>query len=226
MTLTFYTNPNSRGRIVRWMLEEVGAEYGTVFLEYQKSSATDRWGGAALERPAADASDARLTQFFATVNPIGKVPVIVHNGKVISESGAICAYLAETFPGAGLAPNTEERAAYYRWMFFAAGPLEQAVTNHRAGFEPTPQQEFFMGYGSYNRTVDQLEMAVLASPFIAGDRFTAADGYIGSHIGWGLGLQTLHPRKSFLNYVGKLTSREAYQRAAEKDAEAIAKTAA
>ena len=223
MTLTFYTNPNSRGRIVRWMLEEVGGDYETVVLDYERSSAADRWGGAALER-AGDPGDARA-RFFAEVNPIGKVPAIVHDGRVVTESGAICAYLAEAFPDAGLAPTAAERADYYRWMFFAAGPVEQAVTNHRAGFVPAPEQEFFLGYGSYERTVDQLERAVKAHPFIAGDRLTAADVYVESHVGWGLGLQTLPPRETFLAYAGRLTTREAYARAVAKDEALLSRSA-
>lgn len=217
MTMTFYTNPNSRGRMVRWMLEEIGCTYETVVMDYQSTSQTDRWGGAALAAPtAADADDPRAG-FFRDVNPMGKIPALVHKGQTITETAAICAYLADAFPEARLAPAAAERADYYRWLFFAAGPLEQAVTNHRAGFNPKPDQEFFFGYGSYERTVDQLERAVLAHPFIAGERFTAADVYVGSHIGWGLGLQTLPHRAAFLAYAEKLTSRDAYKRAMAKD---------
>jgi glutathione S-transferase len=212
MALTFFTNPNSRGRIVRWMLEEVGATYDTVILDYQKSSEADKWGGAALERP----NDER-DRFFTEVNPIGKIPAIEHNGHVVTESGAICAYLADAFPEAGLAPTPDERADYYRWLFFAAGPVEQAVTNRRGGFNPVPEQEFFFGYGSYDRMVDQLERAVQAHPYIAGDRFTAADVYVGSHIGWGLALETLPKRQAFFDYAGRLITRDAYNRAAAKD---------
>lgn len=215
--ITFYTNPNSRGRMVRWMLEEVGCAYETVILEYEMTSEFDKWGGAALQRPDVSSDDDARARFFRDINPIGKVPAIVHNGQVITESAAICAYLAEAFPAAGLAPTPEQRAAYYRWLFFVAGPLEQAVTNRRAGFTPLPEQEFFLGYGSYDRTVDQLDMAVKANPYIAGDRFSAADVYVGSHIGWGLALQTLPPREAFISYASKLTSRPAYQRAVEKD---------
>lgn len=222
MTMTFYTNPNSRGRIVRWMLEEVGSEYETVVLDYQPSSAEDEWGGAALAHPS-DPADPRR-RFFTDLNPIGKVPAIVHDGHVVTEAAAICAYLADTFPTAGLAPTAGERADYYRWMFFAAGPVEQAVTNHRAGFIPADWQEFFFGYGSYERTLDQLEMAVKAHPFIAGDRFTAADVYVGSHIGWGLGLQTLPPRQAFLEYAGRLIERDGYKRAVAKDDALIAES--
>ena len=224
--ITFYTNPNSRGRMVRWMLEEVGCPYQTVVLDYEKSSQFDQWGGAALQRPAANGGDHQGARFFSEVNPIGKVPAIVHNGQVITESAAICAYLADAFPAAGLAPAPEQRAAYYRWLFFVAGPLEQAVTNLRAGFTPLPEQEFFLGYGNYNRTVDQLEMAVQAQPYVAGDHFSAADVYAGSHIGWGLALQTLPARAAFVSYATRLASRPAYQRAVEKDNALLALAAA
>jgi len=225
MTMTFYTNPNSRGRMVRWMLEEIGCTYDSVVLDYQPISQADSWGGAALAAPAvADPDDPRVG-FFRDVNPMGKVPALVHNGQTITETAAICAYLADAFPEAGLAPAAAERAAYYRWMFFAAGPLEQAVTNHRAGFNPTPDQEFFFGYGSHDRTVDQLERAVKAHPFIAGERFTAADVYVGSHIGWGLGLGTLPPRAAFLAYAEKLMNRDAYKQAVAKDELLLAATA-
>ncbi|WP_219854711.1 glutathione S-transferase family protein [Pseudomonas japonica] len=217
MTMTFYTNPNSRGRMVRWMLEEIGCAYESVVLDYQPTSQADRWGGAALAAPTVDNADDPRVVFFRDVNPIGKVSALVHNGQTITETAAICAYLADAFPTAELAPAAAKRAAYYRWLFFAAGPLEQAVTNHRAGFNPKPDQEFFFGYGSYERTVDQLERAVLAHPFIAGERFTAADVYVGSHIGWGLGLQTLPHRPAFLAYAEKLMSRDAYKRAVAKD---------
>lgn len=224
MALTFYTNPNSRGRIVRWMLEELGCDYETVVIDYQQSSEADKWGGAALARPD-DPADVR-SRFFTEVNPMGKIPAIVHDGRVVTESGAIIAYLAEAFPAAGLAPTAQERADYYRWMFFTAGPIEQAVTNFRAGFVPAPEQEFFLGYGSYDRTVDELERAIQARPFIAGDRFTAADVYIGSHVGWGLGLQTLPPREAFLAYAGKLTEREGYKRAVAHDQALLSRLAA
>jgi glutathione S-transferase len=217
MATTFYTNPNSRGRRVRWMLEEIGCTYDVVILDYQAASGADRWGGAALQVPVQASPDDPRAVFFRDVSPMGKVPALVHRGQTITETAAICAYLADAFPGAGLAPAPEDRAAYYRWLFFAAGPVEQAVTNHRAGFNPEPEQEFFFGYGSYERTVDQLERAVLANPYIAGECFTAADVYVGSHIGWGLAMNTLPPRAAFLAYAEKLTGRDSYKRAAAKD---------
>ncbi|MDG2534987.1 glutathione S-transferase family protein [Sphingomonas sp. HITSZ_GF] len=194
--LIFYTHPQSRGRIARWALEEAGAAYETQLVDY----GTTMKGGD-----------------YLSVNPMGKVPAIVHNGHVVTECAAICAYLAEAFPEAGLAPTADERADYYRWLFFAAGPVEQAVTNNHAQFVPSPEQGRMFGYGSYDATVDVLEKAVSAHPYIAGDRFTAADIYVGSAVGWGTMFGTLPKRQAFLDYFARLSSREAYQRAGAKD---------
>ena len=105
--LVFYTNPQSRGRIVRWMLRgRRGAKYRTEVIEY--------------------ATEIKSARYLA-INPMGKVPAICHRGTVVTETAAICAYLADAFPEAGLAPEPRERGAYYRWLFFGAGPLEQAI---------------------------------------------------------------------------------------------------
>jgi glutathione S-transferase len=202
--LVLYTNPQSRGRIARWILEEVGVPYETEIVDY----ATTMKGGA-----------------YLTINPMGKVPAIVHNGHVVTECAAICAYLAEAFPDAGLAPLAEERADYYRWLFFAAGPVEQAVTNNVAQFHPSPEQGRMFGYGNYDRTVDVLESAVSAHPYITGDRFTAADVYVGSAVGWGTMFGTLPKRQAFLDYFARLSSRDAFKRAAQLDDAAVAEQA-
>ncbi|MES2988530.1 MAG: glutathione S-transferase family protein [Pseudomonadota bacterium] len=194
--LVLYTNPQSRGRIARWMLEEAGATYETVVLGY---------------------ADSMKAAAYLAVNPMGKVPAIVHHGKVVTEGAAICAYLADAFPEAGLAPTDAERADYYRWLFFAAGPVEQAVTNNFAKFVPTPEQGRMFGYGSYDQAVDVLEHAVKAHEYIAGDRFTAADVYVGSAIGWGTMFGTLPKRDAFMAYWDRLTARDAYKRANELD---------
>src|SRR5690606_27438942 len=116
---------------------------------------------------------------YLAINPMGKVPALVHGATVVTECAAICAYLADVFPEAGLAPPPEARGAYYRWLFFAAGPVEQAVTNHALKFDPTAEQGRVAGYGSYDLAIDVLEQAVCASPYIAGDHFSAADVYVG-----------------------------------------------
>lgn len=194
--LTLYTNPQSRGRIARWMLEEVGAPYDVVVLGYGNTMKSDA---------------------YLALNPMGKVPAIVHRGQVVSEVAGICAYLADVFPEAKLGPTDAERAAYYRWLFFAAGPLEQAVTNNASNFHPSSEQSRMFGYGTYAQTVDVLEQAVKANPYIAGDRFTAADIYVGSAVGWGTQFGTLPKRDAFLTYWERLTARDAYKRATDAD---------
>ncbi len=198
--LTFYTNPMSRGRIARWMLEETGVPYTTEILAFESS----------MKAPE-----------YLAVNPMGKVPAIRHGKTVVTECAAICAYLAETFPEAGLAPTPEERGSYYRWMFFAAGPLEAAVTNKALGFDTPADKSRMAGYGSFADVMNTLEKAVSASPFIAGNRFTAADVYVGSHVAWGLGFGTLEKRQPFADYVARITDRPAYAKANAIDEEAI-----
>ena len=194
--LILYTNPMSRGRIARWMLEETGAEYETVVLDYASTL---------KQEP------------YLSINPMGKVPAIVHNGRVITECAAICAYLADSFPEAGLAPPTTDRADYYRWLFYAAGPVEQAVTNKSMNFIPSDQQQRMAGYGNYDLAVDTLEKAVSTHPYIAGDSFTAADVYVGSQVGWGTQFGTLPKRDAFGAYLERIMSRDAYRRASDKD---------
>ena len=194
--LTFYTNPMSRGRIARWMLEEAGATYRTEVVEY----------GPSMKSPS-----------YLAVNPMGKVPAIRHGDTVVTEAAAICAYLADAFPDAGLAPPVGARGAYYRWLFFAAGPLEYAVTNRFLGFQPPADQEAMVGYGTYETVLDTLEHAVSGGGYIAGERFSAADVYVGSHIGWGLLMGTIENRPAFADYWSRLEDRDARRRAEEID---------
>ena len=194
--LVFYTNPMSRGQIARWMLEEVGAEYRTEVLQYG---------------PEMKSED------FLAVNPMGKVPTIRHGDVVVTEAAAICAYLADAFPEAGLAPPPQERGAYYRWMFFAAGPLEAATINRALQFEVPPERESMIGYGTLEAVLDTLEAAVSASEFVAGANFSAADVYVGSHIFWGLEFKSIDMRPAFLDYWSRLENRPARLRALALD---------
>jgi len=194
--LAFYTNPMSRGRIVRWMLEEIGAPYETVLLDY----------GTTMKAPD-----------YLAINPMGKVPAIVHKGRVVTEGAAIIAYLAEAFPEAGLAPVADERADYYRWMFLAAGPVEAATPDRSFGVQPGARPQTMAGHGTLDRVVDVLEQAVSAHPYIAGERFTAADVYVGSHVGWGMQFGSLPKREAFERYVERIMSRPAAARAREID---------
>src|SRR5882757_4713867 len=152
--LVFYTNPMSRGRIARWMLEEIGAPYRTEILDY----------GTTMKAPA-----------YLAINPMGKVPAIKHGDTVVTESAAICAYLADVFPGTALAPppGSRLRGPYYRWLFFGAGPLEAAWTNQAMGFTVPPDKERMAGYGKLATVLTTLEGAVSSTPYLAGDTFTA-----------------------------------------------------
>ncbi|QIE57310.1 glutathione S-transferase family protein [Pikeienuella piscinae] len=194
--LIFYTNPMSRGRIVRWMLEEVGAPYRTEVLNYE----------GAMKTPE-----------YLAINPMGKVPAIRHGDAVVTECAAICAWLADAFPEAGLAPPPPQRAAYYRWLFFAAGPLEAAVVNRALGFEAPPEKKRMVGYGDFGAVMDALEGAVSGEGFVAGDRFSAADVYVGSQIGWGLQFGSIETRPAFEAYWKRVGGRAAWRRATALD---------
>lgn len=196
--LTFYTNPMSRGRIARWMLEETGCAYETKVL------------GFGPEMKSAD---------YLAVNPMGKVPAIRHRGTTVTEAAAICAYLADAFPEVCLAPAPDDprRGTYYRWMFFAAGPVEAALSNDSLGFKVPEERQRMVGYGSVEDVIGALEYAVSQSEYIAGDRFTAADVYVGSQIGWGMMFGTLEKRPAFQAYWNRIGMRPAAIRAREID---------
>ncbi len=196
--LVFYTNPMSRGRIIRWMLEELGQPYRTEIVEY----------GPHMKSPE-----------YLAINPMGKVPAIRHGDTVVTECAAICAYLADAFPQSGLAPEpgSRERGPYYRWMFFAAGPAESAIVNKALGFEPPSERRGMVGYGSHADMVTALEKAVSASEYVAGDRFTAADVYVGSQLGWGMLYGMLEKRPAFERYWDRIKDRPAAIRAREID---------
>jgi glutathione S-transferase len=196
--LVFYTNPQSRGRLVRWMLEEVGQPYRTEVLDYASS----------MKAPA-----------YLAINPMGKVPAITHGDTVVTECAAICAYLADAFPQAKLAPPPGDRlrAPYYRWLFFTSGPIEFAVSNKALGFAVPPERERMMGYGNAERALKTLEEAVSKSDYIAGGGFSAADVYVGSHLAFNMMFGTIDKRPIFESYVARLTARPAYQRARQLD---------
>jgi glutathione S-transferase len=202
--LLFYTNPMSRGRIVRWMLEETGQPYRTKLMDF-----------AALKTPE-----------FLAINPMGKVPTLVHGATVVTECAAICAYLADAFVEGGLAPALADpaRGTYYRWLFFGAGPIEAATTNKSLGFDVPPGREVMAGYGSYATTIDVLEQALSKSDYIVGDQFTAADVYVGSQVGFGLRFGSIEKRPAFERYWARISARPAAVRAAEIDDALISKT--
>ena len=201
--LVLYTNPQSRGRIARWMLEEVGQPYRAEIVG---------WGPP-------------MKGDYVSINPMGKVPAITHGDTVVTECAAICAYLADAFPQAGLAPEPTSRlrAPYYRWMFFAAGPVEAAVTNKALGVTVSPARERMVGYGNFGMVMDTLEGAVTQGEYILGDRFSAADVYLGSQVLWGLQFGSIEKRPAFEAYGRRLAARPAAIRANEIDNDLIAR---
>ncbi len=187
--LILYTNPRSRGTIAAWMLEETGVPYEARILDF----------GPEMNAPE-----------FLALNPMGKVPVLVQGSTVVTECAAICAWLADAYPEADLAPPPGERAAYYRWFFFASGPLEAAVTNKALGVAVDAKQRSFVGYGDgLERVLDTLETAVTTSPWLAGPRFSAADVYVGAQLGWGMMFGSIERRPAFEDYWGRLAERPA-----------------
>ena len=195
---TFFTNPMSRGQIARWALHEVDADYEQILVDWKD------------KQPE-----------FLAANPMGKVPTIVHHledgDEVVTEAAAICLYLAEMHPEAGLLPNEAETADYLRWTFFAAGPVEQAITSRALKYEPSPEQEPMAGWGNFDRTMDTLEAHLSQTRFVCGDRFTMADVYVGSSVDWGLNFGILPPREAFVAYAERIQARPRYKAAKAVD---------
>ena len=189
MSLIFYTNPQSRGRITHWMLEEVGEPYETRTVDF----------GTTMKAPD-----------YLAINPMGKVPALIHDGQIITEGAAIITYLADAFPAAGLMPAN--RAAFYRWMFFGAGPVEAAVTNKALGVEVPPERRGMVGYGSLEAVTNTLAAQLEKTPYLCGDTFSAADVYVGSQIGFGMRFKTIEERPVFTEYWGRISARPALAR--------------
>ena len=188
---TFFFNPMSRAQIARWALHEAGADYEPVFVAW----------------------DAKPAELLAA-NPMGKLPTIIHHHKghdhVVSEAAAVCHYLAEmTAPQ--LLPREEEKADYFRLLFFATGPLEQAVTNRAFGWNPDEKQQLSVGFGNYDRTIAMLVAWFAERDYVCGPRFTMADVYVGSAVDWGLQFGTIPASDSLTAYAERLRGREAYQ---------------
>lgn len=203
---TFYTNPMSRGQIARWALHEAGSDYEQQIVEYGP------------DQPEA----------FVKANPMRKFPTLVHHhgdhDHVITEAAAICHYLAEMHPDAGLLPNDHEKAAYFRYLFFASGPVEQAITARSMGWDvgDDPQKQGMAGFGSYDRAVGALETMLSGRDYVCGDRFTMADVYVGSQVDWGVNFGTLPKHDVFVAYAERLRARDAYKAAKTIDMDLIA----
>ena len=190
--LVLYYNPMSRAGIAHYMLEEVGQPYRIELLRF-------------------DAKEHKSEKFLA-INPMGKVPTLVHKGTVITEASAICAYLADAFPQAKLAPAVDDprRGTYYRWLFFAASCLEYAAFDKSSNRDPGPASR--IGYGTYEDTLAAVETALKPGPFILGEQFSAADVYVGAQLSWGMMVKAIESRPAFVEYTKRIAERPAFVR--------------
>ncbi|KRA83854.1 glutathione S-transferase family protein [Altererythrobacter sp. Root672] len=187
---TFFFNPMSRAQIARWALHEANADYEPVLVDWDNKP-----------------------QALLKANPMGKLPTIIHhhNGHdhAVSEAAAVCHYLAE-MSAPDLLPRQEEKADYFRWLFFAAGPVEQSVTAKSMGWEEGDRQRM-VGFGSYDLTMDALDGWLSTHDYVCGNRFTMADVYVGSQVMWGLRFGSMPDRASFKAYWDRCSQRPAYQ---------------
>lgn len=198
--LTLYHASPSRSSVTLWMLEEIGEPYEVTMLDLSKGD---------QQKPA-----------YLAINPMGKVPAIKHGDTIVSESAAICTYLADVFPRAGLnVPiGDPRRGAYLKWLFFAPGVLEPAVTDRAFPRKEEPRRGA-IGYGDFDTVMDVLSQAVTPGPFLMGEQFTAADVVIGANIRWGMMFKMIPERKELTDYTARLADRPALARSQAKDAE-------
>lgn len=196
--MTLYTHPWSRGRVVRWMLEEAGAQYDVKVKEFGKS----------IKAPD-----------YLAINPMGKVPALVHDDVVITEVAAICAYLADRFPQKMLAPpaDSPERGTYLRWLFFVAGPLEMATSAKAFNWRIDAENVQAVGCGYIEDAFGTMELALQNGPYICGEQFTAADVMAASYLGWEMQQKVIEERPVFREYVDRMEQRPAAARANELD---------
>jgi glutathione S-transferase len=197
--LVLYHAVPSRSSIVHWMLEELGHPYELRLLDLTKGE--------------------NRTPEFLAVNPMGKVPALLHDGAVVTESAAICCHLADAFPEAGLAfpVGDPRRGPYLKWLFFAPGCIEPAMTDRALKREPPPRS--MVGYGDIETLVGVLAAAVADGPYLFGETFTAADVVLGSTLRWALRFELMPAVDAFAAYMERLEARPALQRADATDAE-------
>ena len=205
--LTLYHASPSRSSVTLWMLEELGEPYDIHLLSLTKGENRE---------PA-----------YLAVNPMGKVPALRHGDTVITESAAICTYLADEFPGAKLnVPiGSPQRGVYLKWLFFGPSCIEPAVID-RAAPRKEEARRGMLGYGDFDTTMNTVAAAVAQGPWLMGEQFTAADVIIGANIRWGMIFKTIPQRPEFTAYAGRIAARPAAQRAEAKDKELGAKSAA
>jgi glutathione S-transferase len=201
--LTLYHAAPSRSSIVRWMLEELGEPYDIQLLSLSKGE--------------------QLAPDYRAVNPMGKVPALKHGETVITETAAICAYLADEFPHARLniPVGDPRRGPYLKWLFFGPSCIEPAVID-RAAPRKEEARRAMLGYGDFDTVMEVVAKAVEPGPYLLGERFTAADVVIGSQLRWAMMFNLIPKRPEFEAYVARLEQRPALQRATALDRELAA----
>jgi glutathione S-transferase len=201
--LTLYHAAPSRSSITHWMLEEIGEPYELHLLNMKND-------------------DQRKPEYLA-INPMGKVPALKHGDTIITESAAICAYLADEFPRARLnvPVGDPRRGVYLKWLFFGPSCIEPAITD-RAFPRKEEARRGALGYGDFDTTMDMVANALSQGPYLLGEQFTAADIIIGSTLRWGMMFKLVPERSEFTAYVARLAQRPALQRSEAKDKELAA----
>jgi glutathione S-transferase len=191
--MKLYWAPRTRSLRALWVLEEAGIPYERTRIDL-----------ATGEQKSAD---------YRAINPMAKVPALTDGSVAVAESGAICAYVAEVYPEAGLAPPVGDpaRARYLRWLFFSPGCVEQAFLAKSANVSVRPEAA---GFGDFDRVFGVLEAAVATGPWLLGERFSAADVMIGLDLHFGIDIFKLVPSRPALRaYVDRCLARPALQRA-------------
>lgn len=198
MSLTLYHASPSRSSVTLWMLEEIGEPYDIKLLRLSEGD--------------------NLKPDFLAINPMGKVPTLIHDGVTITEGAAICTYLADAFPKANLnvPAGDPRRGPYLKWLFFGPSCIEPAIIDRAAPRKEEPRRQM-LGYGSFDVVMDTVARAVSKGPYLLGDQFTAADVVIGSALRWGTLFKLIPERKEFMDYVARFADRPALKRSMEKD---------
>lgn len=200
--ITLFHSPQSRSAGALTLLEELGAPYEVKLLNMK-------------------AGEQRMPEFLA-INPLGKVPAILHGGVLVTEQVAIFNYLADLFPNAGLAPAFDDprRGPYLRWLVFYAACFEPGMVDRAMKREPAPLA--MSPYGDFDAVVAALEDQLMESPYLLGDSPTAADVLWGLALKWIIGFGLVPDTATFRAYVGRIAQRPAALRVAQRDAELAA----
>lgn len=191
--LVFFHNPHSRASMTRALLEELGAEYEQCVIDFRRSE--------------------QLSPEYLSINPMGKVPAIRHDGVVVTETVAIFIYLADLFPGAGLAPALDDpdRGPYLRWLVFYAACFEPAVGDRAMKREPAPRAQ--SPYADYDTVINALHGQLAAGPWLLGQRFSAADVLWGNALRYVTGFKVVEATPAIAGYIERVMARPAEQRA-------------